>query len=201
MNKLSNVFGAARTVLTWRGVHWIATRLGGRTLARWSFNEKFRAGDWGFDRENDDLVTLIERHCAGGSILILGCGKAVVLQHLSPRSYHYILGLDISTEAIKQAQKYASSKVKFEVGDMTKYDHKTKFDLILMLDSLYYVAPHRRMRFLRNIRSCLSEGGRIMVTVAQPERFGRMLDIIRGKFTVFTDRCLEKERRHLLIFA
>src|SRR5436853_460420 len=96
---LSNTTRIARNILTWKGVHWFATRVGGRTLSRLSFDQKFRNGEWNFEFESKDLILLIQKHCAGGHLLILGCGRAAVARQIAPDSYESLLGLDVSSEA------------------------------------------------------------------------------------------------------
>jgi trans-aconitate methyltransferase len=183
-----------------RGVHWLVNQFGGEVLRRLSFDEKFRSGDWNFTSESPGLVNLVEKYAAQGHILALGCGTAAILTTLKSHTFESFLGVDLSPEAILRARKHESERVRFEVGNMVKYECLQNYNVILFSDSLYYAPPKWRKRLLNRMRCSLAPQGRIIVAIAQPSRYAGILDLIRRNFQVELDRTLDGEERHVLVF-
>jgi SAM-dependent methyltransferase len=191
---------AFRKALCVPGVQYLATRLGGRTLRRWSFDEKFRTGEWNFaSAPASELVQIVERYAGGGSILMLGCGTGSLAGALAPGSFDSFLGLDFSPEAIARASRFASDKIRFEVGDMLIFRSEQKFNVILLSESLYYLKPWQRRKLVMRAARMLGPAGRIIVTVAQAARFARMLDMLRRTFRVDEERNFSGSSRRLMV--
>jgi trans-aconitate methyltransferase len=188
-----------RRILTLPGFQFFATRFGGSSLRRISFDEKFRRGDWNFSPGAEFTQTL-ERYGNGGDILMLGCGSASVAGAMKSESYRSILGLDISGEAINRASKHQSDRIKFELGDMETFECPRQFDAILFSESLYYVGPFKRLPLLKRLAKSLTTTGVIIVTIAQPGRYSNLIEIIRREFDVVEDRKFSGSDRQLLVF-
>jgi 2-polyprenyl-3-methyl-5-hydroxy-6-metoxy-1,4-benzoquinol methylase len=192
---------ALRRLLGFPFVHYVATRMLGGRLRSLSFDERYCSGRWNFVEERgSELVALIEGYAGEGHILILGCGTASITGVLDPEKYASILGLDLSPVAISKAMQYANRKVHFEVGDMVRYEPNRKFSVILFSESLNYVSCRNRLPLLRRLCQHLTANGRIIVTIAQPERYGRLLKSIRTGFQVVEDRSFKGLHRHLIVF-
>jgi trans-aconitate methyltransferase len=184
-----------------RGIHYVATRFGWKSLRRTSFDEKFRKGDWIFTGENPDLVQLVEKYSSHGHILALGCGTAAIAGALKLESFQSFLGVDLSSEAISRASKYANHKIRFETGDMMQYHCARKYNVILFPNSLNYASWHSRKKLLRGSSGSLDQGGRIIVSLAQPARYAGMIKMIRKSFAVEVDRDLESAGGRVLVFS
>jgi predicted TPR repeat methyltransferase len=194
--------GSLRRLLCFPGVQYVATRLGGRRLRRWSFDEKFRTGEWNFtSRPSSELVQTVERLARKGHILMLGCGTGSIAGALNPDSFESFLGIDLSAEAIARASKQSNHKIHFEVGDMLQFASARKFSVILLSESLYYINAWRRKGLVLRAAQMLAPGGYIVVTVAQPQRFSRMLQMLRENFQVLEDRRFCDSTRHLMVLA
>ena len=142
----------------------------------------------------------VERYARGGRILMLGCGTGSIASALSPGCFESFLGVDLSPEAIARAQVHANHKIQFEAGDMLRFGTDQKFSVILFSESLYYISPWRRLPLLTRAARMLTPDGRIVVTVAQPSRFARMLRMVRRNFDVSEDRNFSGSTRHLIVF-
>ena len=197
--------GFIRTILHVPGIHWISTRVGGKALRSLSFDEKFRSGDWSFDGECPDLVRIVETLRAGGNVLLMGCGTAPIATILAPASFATILGVDLSKEAILRARARVpecdSARIRFELGDMLDYQPNQPFDVVLFSESIYYAPRPARQTLLERIRENLTSRGKIIVTIAQPDRYAGILKMIRERFCVELDRPLEGGKRHVLVFS
>ncbi len=170
-----------------RGVHYLATRFGGRTLRRRAFDAKYTKGVWIHDRPAPALNALIERYAAGGEILILGCGRAMITSHLDPGSYSRILGIDLSPAAIEVASELSTDKVSFRVGDMTKEPASGQYKVILLHESIYYVPLRVLGAFFEHLRRLLTPEGVVIATIAAPERYTAVIDAIRHECVVVED--------------
>lgn len=189
-----------RRILGARGIHHLATRYGWKNLRRLSFDAKYEKGDWVFTDENPDLVHLVEKYSGNGNILILGCGTAPIARALKPESFQFLLGVDLSVEAINLAKRHASEKTHFECGDMVKYRSGQSFDVILFPDSIYYAHWFLRKRLLRRWSKHLTTKGRIIISIAQPVRYAAILKMARRSFKVEVDRRLETTHGHVMVF-
>lgn len=183
-------------MLEQRGIHYLATRFGGRVLRRRAFDAKYRSGRWNFDRQDPALNALIERYAAGGEILILGCGRAAVASHLDPGSYSRIVGIDLSPPAIEFANSLKTKNATFRVGDMTKEPLSGHYSVILLPESVYYV-PHRKLTgFLEHLRRLLAPEGVVIATVSDPERHASTIEAVRRLCIVLK----EEPNQALLVF-
>jgi SAM-dependent methyltransferase len=194
-------FDFARRLLGVRGVHGIAARLGWKSLRALAFDEKYRNGDWNFSAKDTDLLDLLGKYAAQGNILALGCGTARLVSYLKPGSFQSFVGVDLSPVAIGQASRQANDRVSFKVGDMTKYECDRLFEVILFPESIYYVKAQSRKKLLLRMRDSLSPGGRIIVSIAQPQRYGEILSLIRRDFKVDVDQDRPGGGGRLLAFS
>jgi trans-aconitate methyltransferase len=196
-----NMVELAQRILSLRGIHYLATRLGGRRVRNLSFDGKFIRGDWDFDRESPDLVELVEQYCSNGHLLVLGCGTAAIAGALNPAAFQSLLGVDISQEAIVRANKHANDKIRFAIGDMLDYRCSRRYDVILFSNSLNYISCRSAKRVLRRLCASLTPQGKIIVSIAQPVRYASVIRMIRCHFTVEVDRVLQWGEGHVLVFC
>ena len=188
-------------LLKMRGIHGLVVRYGPKWMRVMAFDEKYRSGDWDFSRENSsELVQLVADRAHHGDILIMGCGGASFLAQLDPASYNSILGIDLSTEAVRLARQHASSRVRFEIADMTQFEWKQPYDVILFSESINYVCASVRKQLLVKLSQCLKPDGCFIVTIAQPSRYEAILTMIRENFDVLEDRNFQGLERRLLVF-
>jgi len=196
-----NIPGKIRKLLALRGFFYLFTRFGTSPLRRRSFDEYYKSGRWDcLDVDHsEEMVRLVEKYARGGRILDMGCGTGILASRLADDSYEYYRGIDASSEAIDRARKRASKKIGFEVGDIQNYRCDESFDVIVFEDSLYYV-PFFRRRLLKRYARRLRPDGVFVVTVAHPERFARMIRMIRRNFEMLEDRVSPKGKRAYLVF-
>jgi trans-aconitate methyltransferase len=195
-----NLISCFRTVLCLPGIQYLTTRFGTNSLRSWSFDEKFRAGEWNFVSETaSELVQAVEQYARKGNILMLGCGTASIVGAMDPECFASFLGIDLSKEAIARANKRSNHNIRFEVGDMLNFRSEKKFSVILLSESLYYISAWRRRRLLMQAIGQLAPDGRIIVTVAQPARFAGMLRMLHRNFEVVYDSNFSGSNRRLII--
>jgi SAM-dependent methyltransferase len=120
-------------------------------------------------------------------ILDAGCGPGVMLKPL--QKYGNVLGIDISSEALK----YAKLRGKVEKGDITKLRFKKNtFDLILSMDVLYHMWVLDVSKALSEYDRVLKKGG--LLILREPAYNWMRGNEDRGSLTArrFTKKELEK---------
>lgn len=174
-------------MLELRGIHYLATRFGGRSLRRRAFDAKYTSGTWIFDGPEPALTKLVERHAAGGEILILGCGRASIASQLAPAAFSRLVGVDLSPAAIADANTLTIDKASFHVGDMTEEPRSGQYNVVLLPESVYYVPPRALGAFFEHLRHLLAPGGVAIATVGAPGRYAAVIQAIRDQCVVLED--------------
>jgi SAM-dependent methyltransferase len=191
-----------RRLLAAKGIHYLVTRYGTRKLRALAFDGKYERGSWrGHNDAGGELAALVAHYLRQGDLLILGCGGATVLEEVTASGLNSALGVDISAEAIRLANRFAGPRVSFLVQDMELLECSSEYDVILFSESLYYVPAQRQLPLLRRLSGFLREGGVFIVTLAEPERYSDILGRIRGEFDVRIDRTFAGSSRHVIVFS
>jgi SAM-dependent methyltransferase len=122
----------------------------------------------------------------GGSfrdILDAGCGHGVFSFELAKAHREaQVLGIDMDPVLVARAnaiaQRAGLTNCRFEVGDVTKLEYDTAFDLVVSVDNLEHVDDD--VTALRGLMRALRPGGRAVVHVPGYERrwlvFGRRVN-------------------------
>ncbi len=99
------------------------------------------------------------------NILDLGCGKGAFTNRLTELGEN-VIGVELSSTAIDYAKNHYS-KIKFINGDITKLAQlelaKSSFDLITVLDNLYYFSIKKIRKILQDIFNNLLEDNGLLV--------------------------------------
>ena len=74
------------------------------------------------------------------NVLDAGCGNGRITSYLQRLTGASFLGIDLSREAIKQANQIATDKLRFQVGNLNDLALPVRsFDAVISVDTLYYV--------------------------------------------------------------
>lgn len=112
-----------------------------------------------------------------GTIIDLGCGEGVVASYLAQNPKRTVIGVDLDKSRI---QKSKLANLKFESGDIRKYNLKNAAGIVLS-DVLHHVDFESQNRVLENISKSLKIGGVLVIKEIDTE------DFIRGKLSRFWD--------------
>ena len=116
------------------------------SLKRFFWDREYRSGRW--DRIDstvgDPTYPYIEKYLANGNILDLGCGPGSTANELAGASYSSYVGVDISTIAVRKAERRTqregrTAKISFVNSDFMSYVPQQRFDVVLMRESIYHV--------------------------------------------------------------
>ena len=117
-------------------------------------------------------------------VLDLGSGNGHLANLFPPKSY---LGIELDAGLVEVAKKNYPNH-RFEVGNITRLNLKTKFDLVLVVGVLHHLNQADFKKALTRISRVLSPYGRVLIIEAIPpiSRFnvlGRALrNFDRGEF-------------------
>lgn len=191
-----------KQLLALKGIHYLVTRFGSKTLRSWAFDAKYSKKEWCFNRDGSgELEKIIVRYLRKGDLLILGCGGASILDGLESKGLNSALGLDLSEEAIRLASQFSSAKVSFQKADMETFECPINYDIILFSESLNYISASKQIPLLRKLARSIKPNGVLIVTLADAKRYHDILVRIRSNFKIIEDRSFASSARHLLVFG
>lgn len=124
------------------------------------------------DQEAQAFIhNIIEKHNwkSNSYILDLACGKGRHSNFLASQGMH-VLGVDLSEENIKIAQKQAVSNCEFKVGDMRHIPHTNTFDMVVNLFTSfgYFEEKDENTQVLREVFKSLKPGGTFLFDYLNP---------------------------------
>lgn len=141
-----------------------------RRKQRW--NKQYKNGRWKNlrnDIERERYSTIIEFINKHGnkkpSILDLGCGEGILCERIENGSYKEFIGMDFSSESIKQAGKKNLKDAEFKVADLHYFMPKKKYDVIVFNEAFYYVHDSEKANVLKTMMDSLTENGIIINSI------------------------------------
>lgn len=105
------------------------------------------------------------------NVLEIGCGigtvSNLILKYISEGSF---VGLDISPESIKMAQKFNSfhKKAEFFVNDMSNFSHTTKFDFVVFPDVLEHIPVEQHAHIFKTISNLTTPNAVVVINIPEP---------------------------------
>lgn len=128
------------------------------------YDEIYASIDKDYVAEAEKAHRIIQEHkqTGGNSLLDVACGTGF---HASLLSKHYqVEGLDLDPQMLKVAKKKHPA-IRFHQGDMTDFDLKRQFDVVVCLfSSIGYVRTKPRLqKAIRNMGKHLLPGGVLLV--------------------------------------
>jgi SAM-dependent methyltransferase len=133
---------------------------------RW--DREYRDGAWKYLGTLENLAGLaaVFGYCQflrPATVLDVGCGEGLLAEKLKLLPYGSYLGIDISREAIAQAERLSDKRTQFMVADAGDFNPPGSFDAIIFNQSLYYLPDPARM--VAHYGTMLSAQGRIIVSM------------------------------------
>lgn len=139
------------------------------------FNRRYRKGLAPWSEISEELFGWLSELreealvlAPGGRILEIGCGDGALTSRLSKNSRD-VIGLDISTEAIRLAKKHERRNLKFSVHNIEHDPLEGENSLIICEDVLYYIPFISMRKVTKKLTGALVEGGILLVIDYLPE--------------------------------
>jgi len=124
---------------------WDAPRGRGRSPGKDLWDDQFRSGEWkaldvaGEVAHYAILAAYVPYMHPNPDILDIGCGQGELVKHFKLRGFNSYLGVDLSSEAVRQATaEHGSEKIHFLSANCDSWTTEQRFDLIIFNESLYY---------------------------------------------------------------
>lgn len=132
------------------------------------WDREYRSGRWDYLDGMDNLggLATVLAYCQyldPASILDVGCGAGVLARKLKVLPYKSYLGVDLSAEAVAQAQPLADYRTAFAVAGAEDFHSDRRFDVIVFCQILNYVPEPDKV--LARYAKYLSPKGRIIVSM------------------------------------
>lgn len=148
------------------------TGRGDAPVSRETWEEEYRSGKWELMRATDELarysvIAGYLHHChPGGSVLDVGSGEGILLDHL--RSVSRYLGIDLSEEAVKQGARRVDDHASLLAADAEQYRPTERWDAIVFNECVYYFEDP--IGTVLAYREGLAEGGTLIVSTFRSRR-------------------------------
>ncbi len=141
------------------------------SVAAW--DSEYRGGDWDYLGSIGSIAgqTSILGYCqylAPNTILDVGCGAGVLASKLKVLPYKSFLGIDISPEAITQADRVRDTRTDFAVAEADAFHTDRTFDAIIFNQCLNYLSDPTAT--LVSYARLLNPNGRLIVSLFETAR-------------------------------
>ena len=132
---------------------------------KYAWNVKYRLLGYPHFVAPEDIVRYLSARLPElSSVLDLGCGRGSLLRALRDEGWtgNYC-GVDISKPAIVDARKQADHRSLWVVSDFESFRSPFHWDLIAMVDSVYYVELGELSAFLGRMIGMLNQSGVLLL--------------------------------------
>lgn len=185
--------------------HYVITRYGSIEAKQKIWDSEFREGKWDslVDTEDDKIYAYLNKYCAGGSLLDLGCGYGATFFH-GPHRFRSYMGVDVSPYAIARCVESCKNNqidtghAKFHVSDIVYYTPETVYDCILFRESLYYLPKNKIAWVLQKYSKFLMSKGVIVVRICDITRFASIRQHIFDSYDVLDSS--ESGKMSIIVF-
>lgn len=149
---------------------------------KWVWNLKYGAGKYAMDSAPTDAISQLSPLPGKARILELGCGAGSLLRGLRKAGWqgHYC-GVDISQRAIHEAEQFEGmGDCSWRVSDIESFVSNEKWDVIAMIESVYYVQIDTVTEVFRRIARMLNPGGYVLLRIHDFVKHCKYIDAING---------------------
>ncbi|PYR58219.1 MAG: hypothetical protein DMF85_11405 [Acidobacteria bacterium] len=178
------------------------------SVKRRLWNSEFSRGRWDGDggSSRDVVYQFVENYAAGGSILDLGCGQGRAGNELDETKYARYTGVDVSDVALAAARQISAAngradRHEYAQSDLFSYVPDRCHDVILFMESIYYVPWARISSMLARYAQYLDDRGVFIVRVwSGTNKYRPIVDIIERDFQILQKHVFENPDAIVVIF-
>jgi 2-polyprenyl-3-methyl-5-hydroxy-6-metoxy-1,4-benzoquinol methylase len=152
-----------------------------------AWDREYKDGQWDYLGTMDNLGGLVSvlgycQYLNPQAVLDVGCGAGLLAHKLKVLPYKSYLGIDLSPEAIAQAQAHADDRTAFATAGAEDFHSDRRFDVIIFSQILNYLADPDAI--LARYAKYLTPNGRIIVSLFKGGRTQAAWTLIEKRFTV-----------------
>jgi len=128
------------------------------------YSERDRIVPFFINAPDENLVQYFNSNLLspGGKVLELGCGPGRNAIYFAKQGYH-VDAVDISKEALQwgiERAKEQEVSVHFILNNIFELEvHTQKYDVVYDSGCFHYIAPHRRIDYIKLLKQALKPGG------------------------------------------
>lgn len=167
------------------------TGRGDAPVSRETWEKQYQAGQWEFMRAVDELARYsviagyVHHLHPGGSVLDVGSGEGILLDHLKPFGVSRYLGVDLSEEAVKQGASRADAHSSFLAADAEQYRPTERWDAIVFNECVYYFEDP--VGTVLGYRDGLAGGGTFIVSTFRSRRSDVIAERLKEKLSLLEE--------------
>lgn len=160
----------ARRVHAWE----LATGRGDAPVGKDAWEAQYREGGWDFMRRLDELARYsviagyLHALAPGGSVLDVGGGEGILVDHLRPFGYSRYLGVDLSEAAVEQGAGRRDEKTAFAAADAEAFVPEGRWDAVVFNECVYYFEDP--VGTVARYKGFLAPGGVLVVSTFRSRR-------------------------------
>ncbi|MBL6853750.1 MAG: methyltransferase domain-containing protein [Alphaproteobacteria bacterium] len=153
-----------------------------------AWDREYRDGDWKYLESIGSIAGQASilgyvQFLKPDTVLDVGCGAGVLAGKLKVLPFKSLLGVDISAEAIAQANAaFADGRTSFAVSDADGFETDRTFDMIIFNQCMYYLPDPRAT--LRHYMRFLKPNGRVLVSMCDSARTRAMWPLLEREMAV-----------------
>lgn len=173
------------------------------------WDNEYAGGRWDHCEQTPGAAVYgyIEKYCANGSILDLGCGSGNTGNELDPAKYRSYTGVDISEIATQKASSRSQQNGRGETnhylqGDIISYIPNTTYDVICFRESIYYIPQSKIKGMLDRYARFLGEKGVFIVNISKygTRKGQQILELIESNFKMLEEYAPSQGEEFVAIF-
>lgn len=130
------------------------------------------------------------------TILDVGCGRGRLLKLFDTTRLKSYVGIDLSVEAIRQAESLAIEKATFEVANLEEWNPTERFDSIIFNDSLCYAQEHPA-NVLSRYTHALNKDGVVIVSLYRYGNHRMLWKNIEKHFVTINSTTVKNRKRQV----
>lgn len=126
------------------------------------------------------LAAYLSNFAKGGLVVEHGCGIGTLPAMLQAGSFGRYIGYDISPEAIQIACRNALPNCSFRAGAIEEWQGDDGASLVVAKEVAYYLTESALREFIKTAHRSLRPGGRLVVTIHDPEKHAKTVDVCQS---------------------
>jgi SAM-dependent methyltransferase len=189
------------------GLRGVQQRWGTARTKQSLWNKEFSEGRWDIlEKTSDDLVyRIVEQYSRRGSVLDLGCGSGNTGCELGKNTYEHYTGVDISDVALDRARQRSQSAGReqlnhYDQSDIVVYVPVQKHDVILFMESVYYIPQQKIRSALDRYAQYLTKDGVLIVRLYDKDAYGHIVKLIEANYTILEKHVPANSRLIVMVF-
>jgi 2-polyprenyl-3-methyl-5-hydroxy-6-metoxy-1,4-benzoquinol methylase len=175
-----------------------ATGRGDAPAAKEVWEAQYESGGWELMRCLDEVARYsviagyLHHLKPGGSVLDVGCGEGLLIDHLRPLGCRRYLGVDLSETAVRQAAGRADATTSFTAADAESYAPPERWDAVVFNECVYYFRDP--LATVRRYEGSLEDGGVLLVSTFRSRRADAVVRRLLARYRLVEETAIANRK-------